>query len=281
MQRLASLLVLALALCGLPAAASTLAPPLLLDEKPIVIGQSYSLPSTVLKASMRINVWLPPGYKEGAKRYPVLYLLDGAEDEDFHHISGLAQVSQLNGQFGEMIVVGIVDPDRKRDLTFPSTDPRDLKDAPTSGGSAAFRRYIETELQPAIDARFRTSGRRVIIGESLAGLFIVETFLKQPQLFDGYIAISPSLWWDNGSLAKAAPDLLAAQPPGTRTLYLSIGNEGPAMRVDDLAAAVRAKQPAGLTFIFAPLREETHATIYHPAALDALRKLFPLKPAGP
>ncbi len=265
------LIALALLALALPASAA----PVLTGENPIVVGQSYDLPSAVLKQRMKVNVWLPPGYADPGKHFPVLYLLDGAEDEDFQHITGLAQVSQLNGQFGEMIVVGIVDPDRQRDLTFPSSDPRDLKDAPTSGGSAAFRRYIETELVPAVDARYRTSGRKVIIGESLAGLFIVETFLKQPTLFDGYIAISPSLWWDFGSLAKAAPGLLAAQPPGHRTLYLSVGNEGPAMRVDDLAAAIKAAPPKDLTFYFAPLPAETHATIYHPAALDALRKLFP------
>lgn len=268
----AVLLALAALALALPAAA---APPPLSGPTPIVIGQSYSLASAVLKQSMTVNVWLPPGYAAGSKRYPVLYLLDGAQDEDFQHMAGLAQVLALNGQFGEMIVVGIADRDRQHDLTFPSSDPRDLKDAPTSGGSADYRRYLETELLPAIEAGFRTTGRRVLIGESLAGLFVVETFLKQPALFDGYVAISPSLWWDNGSLVKAAPGLLAAQPPGPRTLFLSVGNEGPAMRVDDLAAVIKASPPKDLTFYFDPLRDETHATIYHPAALDALRKLFP------
>lgn len=267
----ARLIALALLALALPASAA----PALTGEQPTVVGQSYELPSAVLKQTMRINVWLPPGYGDPNRRFPVLYLLDGAQDQDFQHIAGLAQVLELNGQYGEMIVVGIADKDRQHDLTFPSSDPRDLKDAPTSGGSADFRRYIETELQPAIDAKFRTSGRRVIIGESLAGLFVVETFLKQPGLFDGYIAISPSLWWDNGSLVQAAPDLLAKQTPGARTLYLSVANEGPAMRVDALAAVIKVAPPKDLTFYFAPLPGETHATVYHPAALDALRKLFP------
>lgn len=267
----ARLLALVLLSLALPASAA----PALTGGAPIVVGQSFDLTSAVLGQTLKVNVWLPPGYADPGRRFPVLYLLDGAEDQDFQHIAGLAQVLELNGQYGEMIVVGISDKDRQHDLTFPSSDPRDLKDAPTSGGSAAFRRYLATELQPAIDAKFRTNGRRVLIGESLAGLFTVETFLKQPTLFDGYIAISPSLWWDNGSLVKAAPDLLAAQPAGARTLYLSVANEGPAMRVDALAEVIRAKPPRDLTFYFAPLPDETHATIYHPAALDALRKLFP------
>lgn len=267
----ACLFALALIALAVPASAA----PALAPAGPIVVGQAFDLPSAVLKQTMRVNVWLPPGYADPNRRFPVLYLLDGAEDQDFQHIAGLAQVLELNGQYGEMIVVGIADKDRQHDLTFPSSDPRDLKDAPTSGGSADFRRYLAGELQPAIDARFRTDGRRVLIGESLAGLFTVETFLKQPTLFDGYIAISPSLWWDNGSLVAAAPGLLAGQSPGARTLFLSVGNEGPAMRVDDLAAVIRAGAPKDLTFYFDPLRDESHATIYHPAALDALRKLFP------
>ena len=113
--------------------------------------------------------------------------------------------------------------------------------------------------------------------ESLAGLFVVETFLKDPALFDTYIAISPSLWWDRGSLARSAPALLAAQAPGPRRLYLSLGDEGPAMGLDPLLAALKTAPPKGLTWRHDPRSEEHHNTIYHPAASAALRWLYPAK----
>ncbi|MCI3181382.1 esterase [Caulobacter sp. CCUG 60055] len=266
--------------CAAPAQAAAPAPAA--DQgRPIVIGRAYDLASATLKETRRINVYLPPGYPAAGKAYPVVYLIDGGEDEDFPHIAGLAQLGALGGAYREMIVVGVAGADRKRDLTYPSGDPRDRKDLPTSGGSAAFRRFLTEELQPWVKARYPAGGETALMGESLAGLFVVETFLRQPGAFDAYIAVSPSLWWDNGRLAKGSAALLAAQPPGRRALFLSIGDEGREMQagVDDLTAALRAKPPEGLTWRYQPMPAEHHNSIYHPAALAAFRALF-AEPAG-
>ena len=263
-------LLLALAVLALATPAAALPP-----GQPIVIGTGYDLPSKVLGDTRRLNIWLPDGYAKGAKTYPVIYLLDGGAAEDFPHITGLLQVGQMNGYLADVIVVGIAGADRKHDLTAPSADPRDLKDVPTQGGSAAYRRFLAQDLQPWVAANFRTDGHAALMGESLAGLFVVETFLKQPSLFDTYVAISPSLWWDGGSLARSAPALLAAQAPGPRRLYLSLGDEGPAMGLAPLLAALKAAPPPNLTWRYDPRPEEHHSTIYHPAAGAALRWLYP------
>ncbi|CAN5885848.1 alpha/beta hydrolase [soil metagenome] len=262
-------LLLALAILTFATPATALPP-----GQPIVIGTGYDLPSKVLGDTRRINVWLPAGYATGAKTYPVIYLLDGGAAEDFHHITGLAQVGAMNGYLEEVIVVGIAGVDRRHDLTSPSADPRDRKDAPTSGGSEAFRQFLTGELAPYITANYRVDGRRALMGESLAGLFVLETFLTDPSVFDTYIAISPSLWWDNNSLAKASPELLAG-PPLRRRLYLSLGDEGAAMGLEPLLAALKAKPPWGVTWRYDPRPEEHHNTIYHPAAGAALRWLYP------
>ncbi len=247
------------------------------EGRPVVIARSYTLESRELKETRRINVYLPPGYAEGQARFPVLYLLDGGEQEDFPHISGLAQLASLNHAMREMIVVGIEGTDRRRDLTSPSSDPEDRKLAPTSGGSAAFRAFLARELKPWVEARYRTAGESALIGESLAGLFIVETFLREPALFDHYIAVSPSLWWDGQSLSKEAAERLRAFPASPRSLFLSIADEGGTMQegVDTLVGALKAHAPTGLEWHYAPLPDEHHHTIYHPAAFKALRTLFP------
>jgi predicted alpha/beta superfamily hydrolase len=271
------LAVLALTLAVSTAFAAEPAPA---PGRPIVIGQSYELASSVLHDTRRINVYLPAGYKDPTKRFAVLYLLDGGEAEDFHHITGLAQVAAFNGATQELIVVGIEGVDRKHDLTYPSKDPRDLKDVPTSGGSAAYRRFLVDEVKPWVTARYRTNGHSALIGESLAGLFVAETFLRAPTSFDDYIAISPSLWWDNENLSReAAADLRAGDFKG-RQLYLSIGNEGAEMQsaVDRLVAALGETKPSGLISTYAPRPEERHDTIYDPAALAAIRTLYPVAP---
>jgi predicted alpha/beta superfamily hydrolase len=269
---------LALALCLLittPAMALADAPA---ASRPIVIGESLTLNSTVLGQVRRINVHLPAGYGAHPERsYPVLYLMDGGEQEDFPHIAGLAQLGELSWTWREMIVVGIEGIDRRHDLTPPTTDPKERADFPTHGGSAAYRRFLAEELKPWVAARYRTSGETALIGESLAGLFVVETFLKQPALFDAYIAASPSLWWNDQALARGAAADLARWPAGERRLYLTIGDEGSTMQagVDKVVAALKAAPPAGLTWRYDPMPDEQHSTIYHPAALKAFRTVWP------
>ena len=256
------------------------------EGRPVVIARSYTLESSALKETRRINVYLPPGYADAKARLPVLYLLDGGEQEDFPHIAGLAQLGTLSQTIREMIVVGIEGTDRKRDFTSPSSVPEEQKRLPTSGGSAAFREFLARELKPWVEARYRTSGESILIGESLAGLFIVETFLHQPDLFGGYIAVSPSLWWNNQSLAKESATLLRAHPAGPRTLFLTMGNEGgemPEMQqgLDVFVAALKAHTPEGLRWHYEPMPNEYHHTIFHPAALTALRTLLPVPPEAP
>src|SRR5690606_10099855 len=144
----------------------------------------------------RINVYRPPAWGEpdGAPR-PVLYMPDGGIAEDFLHIAGLLQVSVGNGTMRPFMLVGIENTERRRDMTGPTEVAEDRKIAPRVGASAAFRQFIRDELIPAIDARYPTTRERAIVGESLAGLFVVETLLTEPAMFDTYIAIDPSLWW--------------------------------------------------------------------------------------
>ena len=134
-----------------------------------------------------------------------------------------------------------------------------------------------------MEARYRTMGGGALIGESLAGLFTAETFLRTPQSFDDYIAISPSVWWDEGALAKASPADLERPGFVGKRLYLSVGDEGAEMQdgVNRIVAALKA-QPAGApAWRYEPKPEERHDSIYHPAALSALRWLYPVAQGKP
>ena len=247
---------------------------------PLAIGETFTIPSTTLGETRRINVYLPPPYTESHDlRLPVLYMPDGGMAEDFLHVAGLVQVSVGNGTMRPFILVGIENTKRRRDLTGPTQSADDRKIAPQVGSSAAFRRFIRSELMPAIKDRYRTTKETAIIGESLAGLFIVETLFLEPDLFDIYIAFDPSIWWNDNDLVNRAAERLRASRIGERTLYLASSADDRSGLVNRLAEILRKNAPPNLKWQCQPLPSETHATIYHPAALQALRVLF--KPADP
>ncbi len=263
------LMAAALALAPMPAATQV--------GTPIVIGQSYRLPSRTMGGERVLNVYLPPSYGAGKARYPVVYLLDGGLAQDFHHITGLAQLGTVANTTREVIVVGIETVDRQAELAFAPRDPKLRADYPNAGHADRFRRFIADEVKPWVTAHYRTSGDDALMGESLAGLFVVETLVKQPALFRRYVAVSPSLWWDDEALDAAAPGLLAKQDARERWLYLTVANER-GMGVDRFAEALKAAPPS-LHWTFTPRREETHGTTFHTAALEAFRAFYPASAA--
>ena len=244
---------------------------------PLTIGETFTVESPTLGEMRRINVYLPPAYAD-TTRLPVLYMPDGGMAEDFLHVAGLVQVSVGNGTMRPFILVGIENTARRRDMTGPTRRAEDRAIAPAVGGSAAFRRFIRSELMPVVRARYRTTGESAIVGESLAGLFVVETFFLEPDLFDTYIAFDPSLWWNGGDLVERVGARIGAT--AGRSLYLaSSGEQEIAALTARLADALAGGVPAGTVWYYEPMPSESHATIYHPAALVAFRRLF--RPTAP
>ena len=242
---------------------------------PLVMGETFTIQSRALGETRRINVYLPPIYRDSARaRLPVLYMPDGGVGEDFLHVAGLVQVSVGNGTMRPFILVGIENTQRRRDLTGPTQNTEDRKIAPKVGGSAAFRRFISTELMPVVNTRYRTTKETAIVGESLAGFFVVETFFLEPDLFDTYIAFDPSLWWNDHALVDSAAARLHADRFGKRTLFLANSSQDIDQLTRVLADTLAKYAPADLTWHYQPMMEETHATIYHPAALIAFRRVF-------
>lgn len=244
---------------------------------PVVVGQSHVLQSAVLGEPRTVNIYVPATYGTGRQSYPVLFLLDGGAAQDFHHISGLSQLASVNGSTQELIVVGIETRDRRRELAFSAVDPRYTQQWPSHGHSADLRQFIAQELVPFVRQKWPASGETVLMGESLAGLFVIETLLREPTLFDHYIAVDPSMWWDNGVLARLAPDLLRRADLSGHSLWLATA--APQSATEQLIETLQNDAPA-LRLTVSRRPQETHATIYHPAALDALRALYSVSP-GP
>jgi predicted alpha/beta superfamily hydrolase len=241
--------------------------------------ETFTLQSEALGETRRIAVYLPPGYDRAASALPVLYMPDGGVQEDFPHVAATVDAGIRTGEMRPMLVVGIENTERRRDMTGPTTVDSDREIAPRVGGSAAFRRFIAEELMPEVARRYRVTDEAAIIGESLAGLFIVETFVAQPELFDTYIALSPSLWWNAEALVPRAGEMLRGNPALHVRLYLaSADEENIAPAAARLAEVLRGGAPSGLAWWYCPRRDLTHATIYRALAPTVLRELFPALP---
>ncbi|WP_230471148.1 alpha/beta hydrolase [Hymenobacter jejuensis] len=235
-----------------------------------------------------LNIYVPEGYSDkDTTRYPVVYLLDGSADEDFIHVVGLYQFNNFSWieRVPKSIIVGIANVDRKRDFTYATTIEADKKRYPTAGHSDKFIAFLESELQPYIQAKYKTAASKTLIGQSLAGLLATEVLLKKPNLFSQYIIVSPSLWWDNGSLLNLNLEAMNQVIKSPKGVYIGVGKEGlgpsdipHVMEVDAnlLVEKLMLLKNPNLRIHFDYLPEENHATITHQAVFNALRLLNPV-----
>ncbi len=249
-----------------------------IERNPFTIGETVRVKSAILNEERVLNIYLPLSYsQDSAKKYPVIYLLDGSKEEDFIHIAGLVQFGSFSwiNMIPETIVVGIGNVDRKRDFTYPSHNELDNKEVPTSGKSEAFVSFIGKELQPFIDSNYRTSNIKTIIGQSLGGLLATEILLKQPDLFDNYIIVSPSLWWDDESLLQLKPKEYQSE----KSIYIAVGNEGEVMTrtAKELYTKLTELNSKNTHLYFKYLEEQDHGDALHLAVYDAFEKMFRIK----
>jgi tetratricopeptide (TPR) repeat protein len=125
----------------------------------------------------------------------------------------------------EMIVVGITNTDRTRDLTPTKATGANAAQFPTAGGADNFLKFIETEVIPEIEKRYRVQPYRVLAGHSFGGLFAVHALITRPELFNSYVAVSPSLQWSDDATLKRAEEFFKTRKELHATLFTSLGNE--------------------------------------------------------
>jgi len=235
--------------------------------------------SAVLGEERVILVRTPPGYDTNNRKYPVLYMTDG--DAHIAHTSSTIEFLSRNGRMSEMIVVGITNTDRTRDLTpthvtTTSASSEGAPQFPTSGGADKFLKFIESELIPEIEKRYRVQPYRVLAGHSFGGLFAIHTMLSRPELFNSYVAVSPSLQWDNELLVKRATEFFNNRKEFKATLFVSLGNEPGAIGdsfadFKKLLAGVNLK---GFEWQAEQMTDEDHGSVVLRSHYFGLRKIY-------
>jgi len=251
----------------------------LISTEPFCIGEIRNFYSEILHENRALNIYLPPSYHISQElSYPVIYLLDGSADEDFIHIAGLVHFGAFPWvkMLPECIVVGIANTDRMRDYTFPTTIQADQIEYPSSGQSERFIECIENEIQPIIEENYRTKGIKTLIGQSIGGLLASEILIKKPYLFSHYIIVSPSLWWDNGSLLMHNPVSGRVAIDERIEVYICAGNEHETIVKDSklLVDRISVTHAPFIQSTYYFFEDQDHGSILHLAVYMALESMF-------
>jgi predicted alpha/beta superfamily hydrolase len=256
----------------------------LLSMTVATLGQAYTTSNRVVIKSETLGedrvilVRTPPGYERDGQRYPVLYLTDG--DAHLSHTASTIEFLARNGRMPEMIIVAITNTDRTRDLTPTNAsmwrpDGTEAK-LPTSGGADKFLKFIDIELIPKIEKDYRTQPYRVFAGHSFGGLFAIHAFLTRPEVFNAYIAVSPTMQWDNHLLSRKAEEVFKDRKELNRTLFFTLANEGGGARegFDRFKGVLGKNKPKGFEWDSMLMEDEDHGSVVMRSHYHGLRKVF-------
>jgi predicted alpha/beta superfamily hydrolase len=241
-------------------------------QDPIPVHDTFKIESKQVGETRVINVWTPLNYASRNDSLPVLYMADGGINEDFPHIANTIAELIKSKSIAPIILVGIENTVRRRDLSGPTQVAKDKEIAPVVGGSTNFRNFIKDELIPEINKKYRTTKEKGIIGESLSGLFVMETLMQTPEMFDFYIAFDPSLWWNNHYLVKTAKESLAKLPTENKRLWFA-GSSATDISAytNELAKILEKENPKTLLWKYSDEPKEEHSTIFRATKEKALK----------
>lgn len=251
------------------------------SQNAITIGTKTIIHSEILNEDRILEIHLPKGYEKSDKSYPILYLLDSFYN--FSHAVGTVEYLYLNELIPEMIIVGIRNTKRNRDLTpdSPEVSKKDRERMGIIGGADNFMAFFEKELIPHVEKTYKAAPYKVIVGHSLGGLFNVYSFFKKPNLFNAYLTISPSLWYPNEVISQEFENVLKNPSELSEAFYMTLANENSrTMRGNVLKLSgefenyINVHKDTGLRFKYDPMPEESHGSIGLPSIYFGLRFIF-------
>lgn len=234
----------------------------------LTIGRTVKIHSDALAEDRTILVTTPAGYDQGARKYPVVYVLDG----ETNHLLTVAVTNFFwqNGRMPPVIVVSVTNTDRTRDFT-----PTAVADRKGSGGGPKFMEFLKQELIPFVDQNYRTMDYRVLVGHSLCGMYAVYALASEPDLFPALIAISPYVQYDNDYVLRLAEERLPGMTDRRRFLYITLGDEPDYnASIDRLLGLLKKKGPKSLEVHFNPMKTENHGTVRMKSVYQGMEALY-------
>jgi len=238
--------------------------------------QKLTLHSNTLDEDRVVWIRTPQNYEKTPGPFPVLYLVDGPTYINL--VASTMDLLALNDRMPPLIIVGIANTHRTRDMTPSHADEKNpdgtVHADPTSGGADHFVDFIRNELMPEIERRYRVAPYKIFVGHSFGGLLAIHILITRPDMFQAYIAASPSLWWD--STLHQAQDFFAAHAELNKRFFFDLGNESAEMRspFDALQRTLADKTPKNFHWKSAVYPDDDHGTSVLRGYNDGLREIF-------
>lgn len=248
--------------------------------EPITIGETIIVQSEVMGEERTILVSTPPGYQQSTEAYPVLYMTDG--DAHLTHTRGTVDFLARNGIMPQLIIVGVTNTDRTRDLTPTRVERREAGGRtvqfPTSGGAATFLDFFEKELFPLIESSYRTLPMRLFSGHSFGGLFALDAFFERPGMYRAVLSVSPSLDWDDDLPIRWAKKGLKENGNVNASLFVAMADEEAddpkPTRLDRLEEVFEKSDAGGFRWSVLRMPDENHGSVVLRAHYWGLREVF-------
>lgn len=233
-----------------------------------VVHTRHTINSQVLGEERTILVRVPVNYANTEEKLPVVYMLDAHPPQNAM-MAGIIEQQAWGGVMPEMILVGIQNTNRNRDLTPTKTE------RPNSGGGDKFLQFVETEVIPLVEKNYRTQSFRVFAGHSLGGLLVVYSFVSRPDLFNAYIAASPVLHWDNNFVIKRADEVFKQKKDWKKTMFVGLGDEPDYVNgFNSFKDLLKKANPKNFEYEFQQHTDENHGSIVLRAYYEGLRKIY-------
>ncbi|MCB4800013.1 alpha/beta hydrolase [Neotamlana laminarinivorans] len=255
-------------------------------QNSIVLGEKIELKSEILNETREVWINVPSSYNYtiyAPKNYPVCYFFDG--DTHFKNFSAIQDWLTRNvyASIPEIIMVAILQKDRTNELTPTKMEtPENWKRAnfSTSGGNKAFMDFIEKELKPFVNSNYRTTNYSILSGHSFGGLATINCFVNTPEYFNAYLAIDPSMWWNNENILTNMGDSWVTKNHQNKRIYIAKATDSGSgeahhkaiLKLFDKLNAI--PEPANFSFNYKIYEGEDHGSVVIPAEYDGIRYIF-------
>jgi len=243
------------------------------QENKITIGETVKIKSNILKEERTLQISLPASYANDQTNYPVLYVLDGGLN--FKFTADIARYLAAYSLVPDLIIVGITSSDRNKDF-IPALVNQKSNSHERSGNADSFLKFLESEVVPFVDKNYRTLNYRVLAGHSLAGLFVIHSLIEKSDLLNGYIASSPSIYWNNNEYFSKINQFYKSQKKLNKSLFVTLANESEDKPefYTQLRNAFEKEKPEGLNTEIKFYMDKNHFTSVVEATLDGLIMIF-------